>query len=370
MLISDMSISGNAIHFDRKPDITVVIPSYNHGPYIQQAIDSVLLQTHDNWELIVIDDGSTDNTRELLDAKYRGNPKIQLVYQENCGAHHAINRGISQACGRYISILNSDDIYHQDRLRILLNHGETKPGSLIFTPLIPVDAQACAITKYHPWHLFYEKIFHAYLRDGPTLALLTGNFAVTTSNFFFPADLIKQIGGFRKMRYNHDWEFMLRVLRGGREIICAGHEPLLSYRLHGHNTIMQNTLMARLELKRVLRDCVPSDDPYLQKLISQFQLNMRSIRLEHQLKVIEKNTIEYNIIIKKLKEDSRKELQKCQEEILTLQKENAFQSNQVSQMSHSLSTLQQHLKQIQDSHSYKYARLLSKFFSNIKKFFY
>ena len=335
-----------------QPDISVVIPSYNHARYIGQAIESVIRQTHRNWELIVIDDGSTDGTRELLDTTYLGHPHIQIFYQDNRGAHHAINRGVSMAKGRNISILNSDDVYHPDRLQTLLAYSQVYLDSLIFTQLTPVDAQGIAMAPSHPWCLFYERLIQEYRRDGTKLALLTGNFAVTTSNFFFSADLFKAIGGFRKKRYNHDWEFMARLVSHGHQIVCVGQQPLLSYRLHGNNTIMQNTLMARIELKGILHHFIPPKDPYLQRLVSRMQLNMRSIRHEHLARVISN-----------VREDCYKNSQKLQE---NMRQEHEVEINRLNR---SLHDMQQTLLQIQNSRAYIYAARVSGLIASMKKMF-
>jgi hypothetical protein len=122
----------------------VVIPSYNHARFIVDAIESVINQSYRHWELILVDDGSTDSTREILDQRYRDHQKIRLVYQANHGAHHALNQGIALAKGRYISILNSDDLYHPDRLQTLLNHCDSHVCGLAFTPLTPVNAEGAA----------------------------------------------------------------------------------------------------------------------------------------------------------------------------------------------------------------------------------
>ena len=335
-----------------QPDISVILPSYNHVRYIGQAIDSVIRQTHRNWELIVIDDGSTDGTRELLDATYYGHPRIQIFYQENHGAHHAINRGVSMAKGHNISILNSDDVYHPERLQTLLAHSQAYPEDLIFTHVRPIDAQGVAMEPSHPWRLFYERLIREYHRDGPKMALLTGNFAVTTSNFFMSADLFKAIGGFRKKKYNHDWEFMVRLISHGHQILCVGQQPLLSYRLHGNNTIMQNTLMARIELKGILHRSIPPNDPYLERLVSRIQLNLRSIRHEYLAKVISN-----------VREDCYKNAQKIQE---NMRQEHDVEINRLNR---SLHDMQQSLTQIQSSPAYNYFVRLSGLIETMKKMF-
>jgi glycosyltransferase involved in cell wall biosynthesis len=285
-------------------DISVVIPSYNHARFIIQAIESVLNQSHKNWELILVDDGSTDSTREILDQRYRDHKQIQLVYQTNHGAHHALNQGIALAKGRYVSILNSDDVYHPDRLKTLLTYCDASISGLAFTPVTPVNAEGAEILALdHPWCQLYAQLMRIYRQSGASEALLTGNFAVTSSNFFISTDLIQKLGGFRKKRYNHDWDLMARVLHQGHAIECVGQQSLLSYRIHDGNTITQNTLKARLELKQILQSFVPKNEPFLAKLLRQMQINMRSIRHEHQARVVQKLREGYDLHIHKMLQD-------------------------------------------------------------------
>lgn len=340
----------DAIDKDGGIDISVVIPSYNHARYIKEAIDSVLGQTFRKWELIVIDDGSTDGTRALLDKAYVGHSQIRLIYQKNQGAHHAINQGMTLAKGRYICILNSDDVYHPERLQTLFNHCETSPCALAFTPLGPIDAQGTPIVDvHHPWCLLYARLAREYDHGGAHEALLTGNFAITTSNFFFRSDLLKVLGGFRKKRYNHDWDFMARLVRQGLDIVCVGDKSMLSYRLHGNNTITQNTLIARVELKRVLKILVPADDPYLARLMSRVELNMRSMRREHEVRIASQMRAEYDNHIHLLKESNH---------MLKETSENLLQQT---------AAFNQHLAEIHNSRSYRLAQYLSRMAQECRK---
>lgn len=352
-------------------DISVVIPSYNHALYIAQAIDSVLAQTFRNWELIVVDDGSTDDTRAMLDTRYAGHSQIRLIYQNNQGAHHAINTGMALAEGRYISILNSDDVYHPERLQTLLSHCERHPCGLAFTPLAPIDAQGQPLVSLdHPWCRLYARLTQEYTQDGARQALVTGNFAVTTSNFFFRADLLKSLGGFHKQRYNHDWDFMARLLRHGHDIVCVGDKPLLSYRLHGSNTITQNTLMARIELKRILQSLVPADDPFMSQLVSRIQLNMRSIRHEHLARAVQQVRSGYDNHIRNMLADLQAQHAKQIGELnqvhqaLNLKNQALSQENQAltgirESLLQQTASLELHLSQIQRSRTYRFARRLS-----------
>lgn len=363
--IHDMFSIDGATRKDGGIDISVVIPSYNHALFIGQAIESVIGQTLRNWELIVVDDGSTDGTRRLLDATYADNSQIRLIYQTNHGAHHAINQGMAVAKGRYISILNSDDVYHPERLQTLLSHCEVNCSGLAFTPLLPIDAAGQPIlSKDHAWCRLYANLSREYAQHGARRALMTGNFVVTTSNFFFRADLLQQLGGFHKQRYNHDWEFMARLIQQGHDIVCVGAQPLLSYRLHGNNTITQNTLMARLELKRILQSLVQSNDPDMSQLVSRIHLNMRSIRHEHLARVVQQVRSGYDNHIQNMLAD--------------LQSQHAMQIGELNQANQSLvdirdrllqqtASLELHLAQIQSSRTYRFARHLSGLAAVVKR---
>lgn len=97
--------------------ISVVMPAHNAEKYIREAIRSVMAQTFDAWELIVIDDGSADETCAIVEALALEDPRIQLVRSEkNCGVAYARNTGLSLARGEYVALLDSDDLWHPEKL--------------------------------------------------------------------------------------------------------------------------------------------------------------------------------------------------------------------------------------------------------------
>jgi glycosyltransferase involved in cell wall biosynthesis len=95
--------------------ISIIIPSHNHRRYVVDAVMSVLSQSYREIELLVIDDGSSDGSPDLIAAIK--DSRLVLVRQQNKGAHAAINRGLEMARGDFIAILNSDDLYHPRRRR-------------------------------------------------------------------------------------------------------------------------------------------------------------------------------------------------------------------------------------------------------------
>ena len=100
------------------PTVSVIVPSFNHEAFVGPAIDSALAPGGADVEVVVVDDGSTDDSRERLEA-YAGNPRVKVHHQENRGAHAALNRGLELAGGDLIFILNSDDSFAPQRIENL-----------------------------------------------------------------------------------------------------------------------------------------------------------------------------------------------------------------------------------------------------------
>jgi len=111
-----------------KPQVSVIIPTYNRGRVIKEAIDSVLAQDYTEFELIVVDDGSTDHTSDVLDS-YRN--VIKVLSQKNRGVSAARNRGIAEASGKFIAFLDSDDLWLPHKLSTQVEFFNKTPDALI-----------------------------------------------------------------------------------------------------------------------------------------------------------------------------------------------------------------------------------------------
>ena len=109
------------------PLVSVVIPTYNRANLVGRAIASVLRQSYPHVEVIVVDDGSTDNTRATIQANFH-QPNLRYLYQANGGVSRARNTGIQHAGGKYVGFLDSDDWWHEDKLRYQVDCMEANPG--------------------------------------------------------------------------------------------------------------------------------------------------------------------------------------------------------------------------------------------------
>ena len=232
----------------KAPEITIIMPAYNHEQFVGEAIESVLSQTFENFELIIINDGSTDKTESVI--KRYGDPRIRYYHQENKGSCHAHTRGIQLAGGEYISIIDSDDVYHPERLSVLLDTAKNGDLDFLITDLNLIDQHSAIIDDPdHWWIKWYEHLKLAYrTSDSPDKALLSGNFTITTSNFFFNSRLVQEIGAFKPYTYILDYDFAFRAARNRPgSFVFLDDRKLLSYRLHGQNTILKNPLVANYE---------------------------------------------------------------------------------------------------------------------------
>lgn len=227
---------------DEWPLVTVVVPLHNHAEFIGEAIASVADQTYPNIELVVIDDGSSDDgvatAQEAL--RQSGLEQTLLKVQPNLGAAATIDRGVMLGSGQYVAILNSDDCFHPKRLQTLLNSRDpTAEHCFLFTGvqfLSSSDGQAIGFDAMDERFDWYGRAM-ALARWAPTagFGLLCGSLTVTSSNFFFDRSLFSKLRGFNnRLRLAHDWDFVLRAVYFTEPIFL--HEQLLTYRLHTRNS--------------------------------------------------------------------------------------------------------------------------------------
>jgi glycosyltransferase involved in cell wall biosynthesis len=225
------------------PRVSVIVPSYNHAQYIEEAVDSVLNDQIGDLELIVIDDGSADASVEIL-SRYADDPRVTIQSQANQGAHAALNRGLALASGEYMMILNSDDAYGHGRVSRCVDLLDRSPEmSMACTWIQVIDRHGAdlgikqAYRNMPPWPLPGAG---PYLSDTdePSFAILEANFVATTSNIAFRRSLVRDHGAsFHPLRYAHDWDFILGAMAHGD--LAVIEEPLVRYRVHETNTIRE-----------------------------------------------------------------------------------------------------------------------------------
>jgi glycosyltransferase involved in cell wall biosynthesis len=111
------------------PLVSVLISNYNYAQYLDQAIESVLAQTYENFEIVVCDDGSTDSSPALLERYKSTDSRIKTIYQSNGGQSLALNAAFSQSAGEIICLLDADDVFLPEKLQMVVNAFAAEPGS-------------------------------------------------------------------------------------------------------------------------------------------------------------------------------------------------------------------------------------------------
>jgi glycosyltransferase involved in cell wall biosynthesis len=224
--------------------VSVIIPSFNHEKYLKECVESVLQQTHTDLEVIIIDDGSKDQSLALL--RSFNDPRVQVYEQTNKGADAAINRGLALAKGTNLTILNSDDSYGPKRIETFVSYFKANPEINLLSSWIEImDSHSKTVDvkkgwqNMLPWSIDMSGVPKAKSKPEEFAQhLITSNFVSTTSNVFFRKKVYDSIGGMRKLRFAHDWDFLLRAALKNRSVLIE--ESLVRYRVHPTNTITAN----------------------------------------------------------------------------------------------------------------------------------
>jgi len=189
---------------DRQPTISVIIPAYNAANFISQTIESVLKQTFTDFELLVIDDGSTDDTLAVANQYALGDRRIQVLSQTNRGVSATRNHGVQIAKGNIIAFLDADDLWFPDKLAIHIQHFHTNPNLAVsFSRVEFINFQGEPTGQLSTSRLTGLKA-EDFLYENPT---------TTVSNIMARAQVFAEVGGFAEdMSYSEDLEWLFRVL--------------------------------------------------------------------------------------------------------------------------------------------------------------
>lgn len=204
--------------------VSVIIPTYNHAGFLGEAIDSALVQTHPPIEVIVIDDGSTDNTAEVL-AGYAD--RIRGVRQQNRGVAAARNAGVALSSGEFLAFLDADDVWSPEKTERQVRRFEAEPDiGLVHCGMDEIDATGSLVRRV-------QDGLEGWVADDMLLfqrsVILGGG-----SGTMVPRALFDEAGGFDEtLSTSADWDFYYRLARRYR--VGFVEDVLLGYRIHGSN---------------------------------------------------------------------------------------------------------------------------------------
>jgi glycosyltransferase involved in cell wall biosynthesis len=203
--------------------VSVVVPAYNSADYTVETVQSVLGQTYGDFELIVVDDGSTDHTREAMQDF---GDRIRYLYKENGGACSARNLGIAESQGEYVACLDCDDLWLPEKLERSVAALDAHPDwALVFTPCLLIDdkGKTIGLSNYRP------DLGNAFLE------LLKRNYIVAPTVVMRRAHM-EEVGPFdESMFIPADWDLWLRLARD--RVIGFVETPLSKYRMASSYTL-------------------------------------------------------------------------------------------------------------------------------------
>lgn len=199
--------------------VSIIIPAYNQGHFLAEAIDSVLAQTYPDFEILVVDDGSTDDTAVV--AQSYTDSRVRYIYKENGGLSSARNAGLRHASGEYISYLDSDDCFLPDKLALLVAELKAHPDvGLVAGQALPIDEYGRQVG------IKFDKA----LPEDST-QLLLGN-PLHVGSVLLRREWQEQVGFFDEtLRSYEDWDMWLRLALAGCQMRFL-QEPVSLYRFH------------------------------------------------------------------------------------------------------------------------------------------
>jgi glycosyltransferase involved in cell wall biosynthesis len=226
------------------PLVSIVIPTYNCADYIEGAVKSVLNQTYPNIEILVIDDGSKDNTLELL-SKYRN--EIIVITQTNQGVSRARNIGIHQAKGKYIANLDADDRWFPNRLEIMIPQLEQGKCNIIISNFYKVNEKRERISNLPAFSNSYKvpikNQYNSMLYEATSFTLMISE-----------KKALLEIGGYDESLNGEaeDYDLWLRLLKTGA---TWGYEPtpLAEYMIRQNSLSKDYSKKRGLALKKIFK---------------------------------------------------------------------------------------------------------------------
>ena len=242
------------------PLISVLIPAYNHERHVGDTINSIIAQTYKNLELIVIDDGSKDNTFRILEAyKKKCKQRFSRVWfetQPNQGTTVTLNKLIEKARGDYIYMIASDDEAKPNAIEYLYNALIQDKKNVVafcdneiineFSERIAWNETRCSVPLEEGYQTFWQYLVAQSIhipsnpnKYGSYASLVQGNYI--PNGFLIKKEAILKAGGYKKKAPLEDWYMHLQLSKLGKYVFVP--EVLLSYRWHDNNTIKQQNKM-------------------------------------------------------------------------------------------------------------------------------
>ena len=231
-----------------KPLVSVIINCYNGEKYLREAIDSVIAQTYENWELVFWDNQSTDSTREIVES-YK-NPKIHYYYaSEHTPLGEARNLAVEKANGEYINFLDADDVWSSNKLDEQVKLIVPGKVEVVYTPFEIIYGENTKPSKKMLRN--YDRLISHTLYKGDIYTKILEENYIIFSGILFNKKLFIEVGGVNgSFQQYEDWDLLLKTALSTQFGVAKGAKTF--YRIHGSNNTTKNGRSAVLEMRVIL----------------------------------------------------------------------------------------------------------------------
>jgi glycosyltransferase involved in cell wall biosynthesis len=238
------------------PTVSVIIPTRDYGRYIRQAVESIRRQTWTDWQCLVVDDGSRDDTREIVTELIAADPRIVYLAQESRGPSAARNAGLAAATGEFIQFLDADDVIGprkiQRQMQLLAEHPEIDVVYGDSRYFEDGEMEPATVPAPHRW-IDVEPLTAVSGPGGSVLPTLLRDNIMVVQAPLIRHSILERVGGFATgLRRMEDWECWLRCAMAGATFLWDDREDIetLSYvRVHASNTSQDRVAMLKAALQ-------------------------------------------------------------------------------------------------------------------------
>lgn len=322
--------ASNSFHIEDEflPLLSVIIPSYNHGDFLEESIKSTISQNYPNLEVIIVNDGSTDNTKDILE-KFKEDNRIKVIHQNNKGIAKALNTGHRQAKGDFITWTSADNLYKENALRKMAEFLIANPSVALCYANVELINDAG--NKFYNSNYRIEnqdKVDNSKLllpTSAETLYLRADNFI--NACFLYRKEASKLNGTYKKKHLGYeDYDFWLRLGRYGRIAHIDSEDSFYLYRLH------EKTLTRELNSEKIWQKSLKIHkdlkNSYLTKT-SKLKFNIHANLLlkrarDGSFNAIEKSNNNFEAILIYVNKSYPRTFIKTVLDLLKLNKENTF----------------------------------------------
>lgn len=230
------------------PEVSAVMTSYNHGKFVSEAIESVLGQDFDDLELIIVDDASTDTSRQIIQEYAVEDPRVRVILHEtNCGIAKTVNDGIAAAKGKFLGDIASDDVWKKDKLSKQLAVLESDEDLVVWTEAEIIDERGQPVGS--TWREFWSGV--SAKQTGDIFHDLLGRWELLIpSTLLYKRAHLGDIRYDECLKYANDYKLNLDL--ASKYTFYYIPEPLTQYRIHGSNVCGIEGFQG--EAKRVSRE--------------------------------------------------------------------------------------------------------------------